>query len=71
MSRTLEIDSIDPTSFENVLKRYESHIPASLKDLESIRLNSIPNSLESRRLDKKPKPWLEKEELKQLVEWKL
>jgi hypothetical protein len=71
MSRTLEVDSINPNDFEVVLQRYESHIPSNLKDLETVRLRSVPNSLESRRHNKKRKPWLEKKELEQLVEWKL
>ena len=71
MPRTLEVDSIGPNDFEIVLQRYESHIPSNLKDLETVRLKSVPKSLESRRNDKKSKPWLEKKELEQLVEWKL
>lgn len=71
MPRTLEVDSISPNDFEGVLQRYESHIPSNLKDLEILRMRSVPKSLESRRHDKNSKPWLEKKELEQLVEWKL
>ena len=71
MPRTLEVDSISPNDFEIVLQRYESHIPSNLNDLETVRLKSVPKSLESRRNDTKSKPWLEKKELEQLVEWKL
>ena len=71
MPRTLEADYISPNDFEIVLQRYESHIPSTLKDLETIRLTSVPKSLESRQHNGKSKPWLEKKELEQLVEWKL
>jgi len=62
-------DNISAADFDEVLSRYGNLIPTKLKDLEEFRLETIPSILVSRR--EESNGWLEKEELQQLVEWKL
>ena len=51
------------------LRSYESHVPPNLQDLESLRLNDIPEALAQRK--KNGESLLEKKEVTSLVEWKL
>ena len=48
---------------------YESHVPPNIQGLESLRINEIPETLAQRKKD--GEAFLEKEEVKSLVEWKL
>jgi hypothetical protein len=62
-------DSISSADFGDVLSRYEKHVPSKLTDLDHLRFDVIPSTLKSRSED--GQAWLEKEELQQLVDWKL
>lgn len=70
MVRTLEIDAISPKDFDDILSRYETTVREDLKELETLRLKTIPDALAKRRSGD-TEPYLEKAELEQLVEWKL
>lgn len=51
------------------LLSYHSHVPEKIQGLEELRLNTIPETLVQRK--KEGGSFLEKTELKSLVEWKL
>jgi hypothetical protein len=70
MPGNLAADIISPGDFDAVLKRYENHVPAKLAELDKLRFVTIPSVLTSRH-DEDSQAWLEKEELQQLVDWKL
>jgi hypothetical protein len=69
MTGSLAADEILPAYFGDALSRYQNHVPPKLAELDDLRFNTIPSSLESRRVN--GKAWLEKEELQNLVDWKL
>jgi hypothetical protein len=69
MPGNLTADKISPADFDAALARYEKHVPDKLSELDQLRFVSIPSSLKSR--NEGPGPWVEKEELQQLVDWKL
>lgn len=64
------MDNITPKDFGDILSRYESTVRTELNELETLRLRTIPEALAKRRSDE-IEPYLEKQELQQLVEWKL
>ncbi|TKA63242.1 hypothetical protein B0A49_08014 [Cryomyces minteri] len=62
-------DQISLDGFKAQLELYDSYIPEKLQGLEEKRLKTIPAALERRRQD--GDAFLEKEEVQDLVEWKL
>ena len=62
-------DNITPESVRELVLDYPKHIPDGLRDLEEIRMVSIPNSLE--KLKKAGNAFLILSELAELTEWKL
>jgi hypothetical protein len=63
---SLTITSIDLKTFNETLSRYPSTIPNKLRDLDAQRYDTIPHALAQRDV-----PFLTKEEVEKLVEWKL
>ena len=59
-------DSIDATTFEDLLLQYPDFITEKLVDLERQRLHVIPAALKARH-----PAYLTKPELATLVDWKL
>jgi hypothetical protein len=60
------IDKISLHTFNNVLSRYPATVPEKLRDLDTARYDTIPAAVAARS----PKS-LTKDEVVQLVEWKL
>ncbi|KAF1814586.1 hypothetical protein P152DRAFT_432696 [Eremomyces bilateralis CBS 781.70] len=56
--------------FDQLLKDYPNTVPKELRPLDKRRLEELPAILKSRG-DQFPNPYLEKDELVELVEWKL
>ncbi|OCL06374.1 hypothetical protein AOQ84DRAFT_321525 [Glonium stellatum] len=61
--------SISRADFDDVLARYQDVVPAKLQDLDKLRFESIPQKLAQRK--KGSDVFLEKDEVENLVEWKL
>lgn len=55
--------------FDDLLTRYPNHVPPTTGDLEPFRYTTLPERLAERR--DRGKAYLDKEEVKALVEWKL
>src|ERR1700760_4315905 len=47
--KPVKIDKISLATFKSILSRYEQHIPASLKELDVFRSETITESLNERR----------------------
>ncbi|KAK5012885.1 hypothetical protein LTR39_003927, partial [Cryomyces antarcticus] len=62
-------DQISLDGLKAQLELYDRYIPEKLQSLEEKRLKTIPAALERRRRD--GDAFLEKEEVQDLVEWKL
>lgn len=69
MASKYAFDSIDRTTFEEILKEYPDVVPDKLAALEAQRLRTIPAALVKRRSE--GKPYLTKDEAVSLVDWKL
>lgn len=67
MGVTHGFDAIDATTFDDVLGQYPDSVPEKLSDLDAQRYESIPDIVAARR----PAPFLTKEEVATLVDWKL
>lgn len=62
-------DEIELDVIRQTVETYSEHVPAKLAELELVRSSTIPKVLEARKRD--DKPYLDKDELLKLVEWKL
>ena len=62
-------DKIQGDRILETVKEYPLVVPEKLKTLDQFRLETVPESLRLRKND--GKPYLEKQELLKLVEWKL
>lgn len=69
MSPSLHPNNITLEDFQNTLKRYGSHVPAKLKELDNTRLEILPKALQNRATA--AGTYLEQEDLEELVQWKL
>ena len=70
MKKTLQIESISLSTFEDALKGYAIHVPPELNELDQLRYNHIPETLQQRR-ENGGEVYLEKAEVTKLVDWKL
>lgn len=61
------IKNISLVTFENTLLRYPSIVPEKLRELDTLRYDTIPAKVAKRGLS----AGLEKDEVVRLVEWKL
>jgi hypothetical protein len=77
MPGDLSAERITLEDFHTVLSRYAGHVRADLKELDEFRFEELPREIESRwqmqgEMEKKgPVLLLSKDELVQLVRWKL
>lgn len=75
MSNPPSADSISKSEFQEILSRYPSLVPEKLKALDEKRLHTIPDRVEERKHAKKDGfnvgAYLSKEEVLDLVDWKL
>jgi hypothetical protein len=65
------IDSISHATFKKVLKRYPSTVPDKLRELDTLRYETIPGAVANRAAEEKGGAYLKAEEVEKLVEWKL
>ena len=70
MTSSLRPEEISLDDFEAALNRYQDYVPDKLKELDKARFETIPEQIKSRNLDDDG-ALLSKEELQQLVDWKL
>jgi len=61
--------SITYEALQHLVSRYDEHVPAKVRGLEDLRLREVPETLAKRKRD--GEVFLQKEELRGLVEWKL
>lgn len=66
---TYAFDGIDRTNFDKLLEQYADVVPEKLAELEEQRLSQIPSTLAHRKSD--GNPYLTKDEVATLVDWKL
>lgn len=81
MKSNLQPDRINLATFNRLLAQYDDCVPKQLADLEELRLHTIPEALAERAAvaakgeeeeeEEEEGAYLEKDELKSLVEWKL
>ena len=69
MKPQLQPDAISLATFRRILAKYEDYVPGQLAELEQLRLHTIPRAISER--SKEGGAYIEKDELKSLVEWKL
>ncbi len=69
MKSSLRPENISLEDFRTFLGQYESLVPATLQELERLRLDEIPGALTQRK--ERGPAFLTKDELTALVEWKL
>lgn len=79
MDESFTADHITPTRFNEVLARYDKLIEelsaagtrrcvqSSLKDMDDWRLNKLPVDIRDRRKD----PWMQKDQMVDLLRWKM
>jgi len=69
------IDTITKRTFDDVLSRYSSAVPESLRELDALRYDAIPTAFATRESDPTSNrclaKLLKKSEVEKLVEWKL
>ena len=61
--------TVSRVDFNDVLARYQDAVPTKLHDLDKLRFESIPEKVAQRK--KEFDAFLVKEEVENLVEWKL
>ena len=71
MKANLQPDRIQLSDFKLLLAKYNDVIPKQLADLEQLRLDTIPEAIADRATATGEGSYLEKDELRSLVEWKL
>ena len=69
MKSTQDAAHVTYSDLKTYLLSYESHVSPDVQGLESFRLNETPEALAQRK--KNGKAFLEKEEVTNLVQWKL
>ena len=69
MKSSLNADNISYDDIQNIVHRYESHVPPKISALEKLRVEEVPEILELRK--REGEAFLEKTEVTALVEWKL
>ena len=69
MANEYAAESIDKSTFNTLLDQYQDVVPQKLAELENQRLSMIPSTLGTRRSD--GKPYLFKDEVVTLIDWKL
>lgn len=69
MKPSLSPDMISYDDYKGHLGMYEHYLPAKIEGLDQLRLDEVPEVLETRRKD--GDAFLEKTEVTALVEWKL
>jgi hypothetical protein len=69
MMAPLTITTISLEGFNEILSRYASLAPTKLTNLDAARYDAIPAALAARK--ESGDVYLQKEEVEQLVEWKL
>ena len=62
-------DTISLSTIKRVLVKYDDYVPGRLAELEEQRLLTIPNAISTR--GGAEGAYIEEDELKSLVEWKL
>ncbi len=62
-------DEIKYHDLNTAVEDYPNYVPDKLRELDEIRLQTIPQKVERRKST--DQPYLEKSELLTLVEWKL
>ena len=65
---TLKYTAITKAAFDKILSRYSSTVPSNLHELDALRYDEIPATVNSRA---KKDAYLTKDEVLKLVEWKL
>lgn len=70
---SLKFDTIHQDTFNAILSRYPFLVPERLKELDTLRYDTIPSALAERRATHSDADQgsLTKQELEKLVEWKL
>jgi hypothetical protein len=63
---SFHIENITVKTFKDVLSRYPATVPEKLRDLDTARYDAIPAAVSARQTK-----YLTKDEVVQLVEWKL
>jgi hypothetical protein len=71
MTASLDPQAIDEETLNDVLSRYDEHVPDKLKDLDEARYEEIPDALAERKAASSSQAYLSKDEVERLVEWKL
>ena len=69
MEKNCFFDSVDPSTFDKLLKEYPNVVPPKLTDLDEQRYETIPATLVKRASS--GSPYLTKQEVAALVDWKL
>jgi len=69
MAKKYAFETIDKTTFNALLEQYQDVIPQKLAELEKQRLITVPSKLGERRSG--GDPYLDKDEVATLVDWKL
>ena len=69
MNSTQDAAHVTYSDLKTYLLSYESHVSPDVQGLELFRLNETPEALAQRK--KNGKSFLEKEEVTNLVQWKL
>ena len=68
----VHVNTITPDTFKDILTRYPSVVPDKLRDLDTLRYDTIPASVVQEQGKGKGKAVsLAKEQVEKLVEWKL
>ena len=62
-------DVIKSSDLKAAVERYPEHVPSGLEDLEKARLITLPRSLRERKNN--GNSYLDRQQLLELVEWKL